>query len=346
MPKQSPQSHRKDEHYFLAEKFFQENAAAGFDQLRFVRSALPETAVSDVRLPGHLANFKWDSPVFINAMTGGSPTTGKLNASLARIAAQLHLPMASGSASVIFNDPSVQDSFKVIREQNPDGIVIGNIGADKSPAQAQQVVALLHADLLEVHVNAVQEFVMPEGERDYHWLANIKAIIAAASVPVIVKEVGFGMRRDDIDALAAAGASMIDVGGHGGTNFAKIENARVHGGGYEFLAGFGQSTVESLLEAQDSRVPIIATGGIRTPLDVLKALRLGADAVGIAGLVLHWLTRYGEEECARRLQVFLTQVNGVASLLGATTIDSLRGVPLVYGPEIRSYAQQRKLKLI
>ncbi|WP_230678580.1 type 2 isopentenyl-diphosphate Delta-isomerase [Lacticaseibacillus zhaodongensis] len=346
MPKQSAQSHRKDEHYFLAEKFYQEAASAGFDQVRFVRSALPETAVSDVQLGGKIASVRWNAPIFINAMTGGSPTTGKLNASLARIAARLQLPIASGSASVIFSDPSVKDSFTVIRAENPSGTVIANIGADKTPAQAQQVVELLHADLLEVHINAVQELVMPEGERNYHWLANIQAIIAAVTVPVIVKEVGFGMRQDDFAALQNAGATVIDVGGHGGTNFAKIENARVHGGGYEFLADFGQNTVESLLEGQNAGVPLIATGGIRTPLDVLKALRLGADAVGIAGLILHWLTRSGEDECALRLANFITQINGVAALLGASNLQQLRQVPVVYGPKLRNYVEQRGLALL
>ncbi len=341
MAKQSIASHRKDEHYFLAEKFYAETSQSGLDDVRFIRSALPESQINAVDMrPGI---FGWQTPILINAMTGGSQTTGKINAALARIAKQLNLPMASGSASVALKEPVIRDSFTVIRDENPDGFVLANIGVDKTPADVQFVVDLLRADMLQVHLNAVQEMVMPEGDRAFQWRENLRAIIAASPVPVMVKEVGFGMRQDDFDVLTKAGAAAIDVGGRGGTNFAKIENARRHDADYQDLFTFGQTTAESLLEGQDATLPLIATGGIRTPMDAVKALRLGADAVGIAGLILHWLTKTDEQTTLHNLDAFLTEMRGIVALLGCHNLAELRQVPIITN-HLATYATQRGLK--
>ncbi|WP_125570392.1 type 2 isopentenyl-diphosphate Delta-isomerase [Lacticaseibacillus songhuajiangensis] len=347
MTKQSLQSHRKDEHYFLAEKFYQEHARAGFDQLRFVRSALPEVDVAEVDLHGQLGPHQTTWPIFINAMTGGSHTTRKVNAALARIARVCQLPMATGSGSVLLSDhdPEVRASFTDVRKELGNGLLLANVGVDKTPAQAQEIVAILQADMLEVHINVPQEIVMPEGERNFHWYANLKAIQEQVSVPVIAKEVGFGMRQDDFTRIAETGVAAIDVGGRGGTNFAQIENVRRPHGDYSFLTDFGQTTVESLLEAEGYNGQLIATGGVRTPLDVLKALRLGATGVGIAGLILHWLTKFGEEDALQHLQDFLAQVRSCMVLLGARNVAELRQVPIVYSEQLLSYARQRGLEL-
>ncbi|WP_127848159.1 type 2 isopentenyl-diphosphate Delta-isomerase [Lacticaseibacillus hulanensis] len=340
MTKQSVASHRKDEHYFLAEKFYQEDSNSDLDDVRFIRSALPESSVAAVDMAPGIAD--WQFPLLINAMTGGSTTTGKINAQLARIARNLHLPLASGSASVALKEPAVRDSFTVIRQENPDGFVLANIGADKTPADAQFVIKLLGANMLQVHLNAVQEMVMPEGAREFDWRDNLAAIIAASPVPVIVKEVGFGMRHDDFAAIEATGAAAIDVGGRGGTNFAKIENARRHDADYSDLFGFGQTTAESLIEAQGCTLPLIATGGIRTPLQAVAALRLGASAVGLAGLVLHWLTKTDEATTQARLQAFMKEMRDIVALLGCTNLAQLRQVPIVTD-HLAHYAAQRGL---
>lgn len=347
MTKQSLQSHRKDEHYFLAEKFYQDTASAGFNQLRFIRSALPEVDVEEVDLRSQLGPYATEWPVFINAMTGGSHTTRKVNASLARIARTCALPMATGSGSVLLSDDDseVHASFTDVRTELGSGLLLANVGVDKTPVQAQRIVDILDANLLEVHLNVPQEIVMPEGERNFHWLTNLKAICDQVSVPVIAKEVGFGMRQDDFTHIAEAGVAAIDVGGRGGTNFAQIENVRRAHGDYSFLNEFGQTTVESLIESEGFTGQLIATGGIRTPLDVLKALRLGATTVGIAGLILHWLTKYGEQEAQQRMQDFLMQLRSCMVLLGVRNVRALRQVPVVYDEALISYARQRGIEL-
>lgn len=340
---QSIQSHRKDEHVFLAEKFFTETATAGFDEVRLLHDPLPETAVSAVSVKPAL--FDWQWPFFINAMTGGSKQTGQYNQQLATIAAHTGLAMATGSQAVALREPALAATFQVARKADPEGFLIGNIGANKTPAQAQAAIDMIHANALEIHLNAVQELVMPEGDRDFHWLTNIQEIIAASSVPVIVKEVGFGMTKEALAKLAQVGARYVDIGGRGGTNFAKIEGVRRQDDDYAALSTFGQSTVESLLEAQASGLTILATGGVRSVLDVVKALRLGASAIGISGLVLHWLLQEGPAAAEAHIKSWQQQLPALLALLGASDLSALRQVPVVFSPALVSYAQQRNLTL-
>ncbi|WP_225047194.1 type 2 isopentenyl-diphosphate Delta-isomerase [Lacticaseibacillus kribbianus] len=340
---QSIQSHRKDEHVFLAEKYFQAAASAGFDQVRLLHNPLPELAVADVSVRPSLFGWRW--PFFINAMTGGSAQTQALNAQLAAVAAACDLAIASGSQSVAIREPALAGSFTVLREHAPSAFILGNLGADADAAALHRAVAMLDADAIELHLNAVQELVMPEGDRDFHWLANLQRLVAESPVPVVVKEVGFGMTREALARLRQAGVHVVDLGGRGGTNFVTIENARRPDRDYAYLADFGQTTVESLLEAQGCGMAVIATGGVRTPLDVLKALRLGAGAVGISGLILHWLIQDGQAATIARLSAWQAQLPALMAAVGAQDLAALRHVPVVLSPALEAYARQRNLAL-
>lgn len=342
----SRHAHRKDEHLSLAEKFYTAHATSQFDQLRFIHQSLPEMAVADVRLATHLGPLTLSSPLMIEAMTGGSPRTGKVNAALGRIAAQTGMAVASGSQSIALKDEQAIPTFTVLRENNPDGIVFANIGAGHTAQDAQRVVQMLAANALEVHVNVAQELVMPEGDRDFHWLDAIGETVALLDVPVIVKEVGFGMARETLHQLANVGVHYVDLGGRGGTNFIDIENFRRPEKELSYLNGWGQSTVESLLEARAvPQLQTIATGGVRHPLDVIKALALGANVVGTAGQVLHSLLKTDEATTTHRLQAWQTELRTIMTLLGAPDLATLRQRPLLYSPELLAYAQQRQLPL-
>ncbi|WP_461214323.1 type 2 isopentenyl-diphosphate Delta-isomerase [Lacticaseibacillus sp. GG6-2] len=339
---ESLQSHRKDEHLFLAEKFYKAQAAAGFDQVRLLHDPLPEMTVAEVDVRPQILGWQW--PFYINAMTGGSKQTGAYNARLGRLAHALHLPIASGSQSVALREPALVDTFLPLRRENPDGFVLANLGGGATWQQAQDAISMLDANALEIHLNAVQEAVMPEGDRDFRWLDHIQDIVAHVDVPVIVKEVGAGMTREAIAQLVAVGVAYIDVGGRGGTNFAQIENARTQAP--ELLAdlqGFGQSTVESLLEAQGSSATILATGGVRTVWDMLKALRLGASAVGVSGQVLHWLIQDGDAATQAHLEGWQEQLPILMAMLGAKDFAALRKVPVILSAELQNYAHQRRI---
>lgn len=343
----SRHAHRKDEHLSLAEKFYAAQATSQFDQLRFVHQSLPETAVAAVDLTTHLGALTLPVPIMIEAMTGGSPRTGQVNAQLGTIAAQTGMAVASGSQSIALKDAAAVATFTPLRENNPDGIVFANIGAGHTAHQAQAAVDMLAADALELHVNAAQELVMPEGDRDFTgWLAGIGETVALLDVPVIVKEVGFGMARETLEQLRGVGVQYVDLGGRGGTNFIDIENFRRPNKELAYLDGWGQSTVESLLEAR--AVPdlaVIATGGVRTPLDVAKALALGANVVGTAGQVLHSLIKTDAATTTQRLLDWQTQLKTLMTLLGVTDLATLRQQALLYAPVLQAYAQQRHLPL-
>src|SRR5699024_8974303 len=151
--------------------------------------------------------------------------------------------------------------FTVIREENPRGLVMANLGAGRSPQDAVRAVDLLGADALQLHPNAVQETVMPEGSRDLSDRArSVEQIVAACPVPVIVKEVGFGLSRRALSTLPSLGVRVADVSGRGGTDFLRIENSRRAGRAmdYSSLSGFGQSARACLLDAPGDAPELLA----------------------------------------------------------------------------------------
>ncbi|MCG4306218.1 type 2 isopentenyl-diphosphate Delta-isomerase, partial [Enterococcus lactis] len=289
---------RKDEHVSLA-KAFHDKQKNEFDFVRVIHNPLPQTAVADVDLSTQAAGFTLSSPFYINAMTGGSEKTKKINQNLAIVAREADLMIATGSVSAALKDPSLADTYTIVRQEYPHGKIIANIGAGTSVERAQEAIRLFHADALQIHLNAPQELVMPEGDRDFtNWKALIQEIHTAIDVPLIVKEVGFGMTRETINDLASLGVHTVDISGRSGTSFTQIENARRSKRELNYLADWGQSTVASLLEANeaDTSMEILASGGIRNAYDIFKALCLGAKAVGTSGTVLTRLMNHGVEE--------------------------------------------------
>ncbi|WP_414949450.1 type 2 isopentenyl-diphosphate Delta-isomerase [Levilactobacillus brevis] len=340
----SRHAHRKDEHLSLAEKFYTPTAASQFDQLRFIHQSLPEISLTDVDFSTQFGPLSLKVPLMIEAMTGGSPRTGVVNAQLGRIAAATGMAVASGSQSIALKDEQAIPTFTSLRENNPDGLVFANIGAGHDVRAAKRAVQMLAANALEIHVNTAQELVMPEGDRDFHWLDNIGNIVATLDVPVIVKEVGFGMAQETLQKLQHIGVKLVDLGGRGGTNFVDIENFRRHQKELNYLDTWGQSTVESLFEArQQPDLQVIATGGIRQPLDAAKALALGARVVGSAGQILHSLIKTDEATTTAMLLDWQVGLRTIMTLLGTTDLTQLRQQRLLLSPELINYCQQRQL---
>lgn len=342
---ESQQAHRKDEHLSLATATYQRaHQHHYFDQVRLIHNALPEMAVKDVDHHVQLADgLQLEWPFYLEAMTGGSNQAAKINRTLAQLASKYHLAMATGSLSVALKEPATRPSFTVVREENPDGIVIANLGADASLENAQTAIDILGANALELHLNAAQELVMPEGDRDFHWLNNIASLVDKLDLPVIVKEVGFGMSRTTIDRLKNVGVQLVNVSGRGGTNFAMIEDRRNHQLDLDDLADWGQTTPESLLEARGNKATIIASGGITCPLDVVKAGVLGAQAVGVAGYFLNILIRDGATALDEILTGWRTELPRLLTLLGCRNFRDLQKIPFVLQDDLYSYAQQRHL---
>ncbi|MFU0539650.1 type 2 isopentenyl-diphosphate Delta-isomerase [Gardnerella vaginalis] len=333
---------RKDDHIEIAYHQYNAQAESGFEHVRFIPNALPQLALNDVDTSVRVFDktTKWDTPLYINAMTGGSKKGENINESLARVAAKTGLAMASGSLSAALKNPQLAETFSVIRRFNPRGFVMANVSAGASAEQAIKAVEILQANALQIHLNAAQELVMSEGDRDFSaWLNNIEEIVSALDsmkVPVVVKETGCGMSARDVLRLQNVGVRAVDVGGRGGTNFVAIENARRgRESGYEFLDSWGLTTVESLIdiaqcdeilrEPRDSaQMQVFASGGVRTPLDVVRSLRLGASAAGVAGEFLHTLISGGEDALVEQIESWKAQIRVIMALLGCKNIEDLR----------------------
>lgn len=358
-PSQTIQN-RKDAHLALADAQYNPRADSGFDSVRFMPNALPQLALdevdSSVRVFAKEASsadgtsasadatsastsiltpaFLWRSPLYINAMTGGSSNAQKINAQLARVAAKTGVAIASGSLSAALQNNALSATFSLIRSENPRGFVMANVSAGTSASDAMRAVGMLQANALQVHLNAAQELVMPEGDRDFrNWLKNIEQIVRSCErvrVPVVVKETGCGMTARDVLRLRNIGVRAVDVSGRGGTNFVTIENARRSRGGYDYLADWGLTTVESLIDIQKcdalkaNPVEIFASGGVRTPLDVVRALALGASAVGVAGEFLHTLMHEGEDALTQQISDWQEQIRVIMALLGCNSVADLR----------------------
>lgn len=333
---------RKDDHIKYALK--QEAINNDFDKIRFAHNALPNVSFHEVSLKTSFSGVNLRYPIYINAMTGGSDQAYLVNDKLSKLANYFNIPIASGSVSAAIKDQSMIDSFKVIRQNHPNGIVIANIGADKTYEYALKAIEILNANILQIHLNVVQEMIMPEGDRDFRNLENnIQEVIEKVIIPVIIKEVGFGMSFNTIQKLKKFNVKTIDVSGKGGTNFAIIENARREEK-FTSLNSFGLSTVESLLESTKVEdMEILASGGIRNPMDVVKALALGAKAVGMSKYFLDLVNNNNQVEAINKFEKFLLEVKTIMTVLGAKRIEDLKNVELIFEESILSFMKQRKI---
>lgn len=342
---------RKMEHVHHALQLGQ-SGLNGFDDIKLIHNCLPGTSLERIVLQTRIGELTLSSPIIINAMTGGARETEEINRELAIAARERGLAMAVGSQMAAIKNPEVASSYKIVRKINPKGIIFGNLGSEATLEQALRAVEMLQADALQIHLNIMQELIMPEGDRDFTgMLERIRRIVSEVGVPVMVKEVGFGMARESAEALIQAGVRMIDVGGSGGTNFAVIENARRETA-LDWLNDWGMPTSAALLEVLEATrrcgtncVDVIATGGISTALDVCKALVLGASGVGMAGAMLRTLRTQGTEALIGYIGTLHDELRLLMTALGIETIAALRDVPVVVTGESAAWCQARGIDI-
>ncbi|MCD9625336.1 type 2 isopentenyl-diphosphate Delta-isomerase [Rhabdothermincola salaria] len=331
---------------------------AGWGDVHLVPRVLPGCSVAEVDLRTSFLGATLRAPVMIAGMTGGFPDAGHLNATLGEAAAELGLAVGVGSQRVALIDASVRDSFAAVRRHAPDAFVLGNVGACQlidqdgtpglTPADLARAVEMVGADALAVHLNVVQELVQPEGDRSFTGLLEgVAGAVAASPVPVVAKETGAGMDRQGATALVASGVAALDVGGLGGTSFARIERDRAAALGDEHAARLGEvfadwgiPTAASVLETRTLGVPVIATGGVRSGLDAARALALGATLVGVGRPAVEAAQR-GTAALVRYLEGFLDELRAALVLAGASAAGQL-GSPVLSGFTLE-WARQRAL---
>ncbi len=332
---------RKDDHIQSSlNQPFRDN---DFDHVRFVPDSLCYTDVQDVNLTCSHFGFTFKAPIYINAMSGGSDQSKWINEKLAMIAKTCGIAIATGSVSAAIKDQRWLESFQVIRSIYQDGCVMANVGLSQDATGAQKAIDILSANVLQIHLNAAQEITMPEGDRVFSsWPSRLKDMVSKVSVPVIVKEVGFGMSQKTLLELKSYGVTYVDISGKGGTNFIQVENER-RKEPLKVFESHGFSTVESLLEAQKvDGLHIFASGGVRDPYDVVKALALGADMVGLSGYFLKLVTHHPIEEAILIAQDFIEGVHMIMAVLNVKNVLELRQLPRLYSPKLEHFIHQRK----
>ncbi len=301
-----------------------------FSNIFLYNDSLPEINYDEIDTSLNFLNKKVKFPLMINAMTGGSDLSEEINRSLANVAAEYDLPMAVGSQTIALEDKDSRKSFEIVREIIKDGIVISNLSGFASPEDAKLAVDLLRADAIQIHLNPAQELVQVEGERNFCGiLNNIEKIVDTSEVPVIVKEVGFGMSQKTVKKLHDVGVKYVDISGFGGSNFFEIENLREPNADISDLFSWGIPTALSLIETKKlayDDMYLIASGGIKTSVDIVKSLCIGADMTAISGEILSYIVRGGYEYTLRYIDGLMEKTKMLMMLNGAKNISELQKV--------------------
>jgi isopentenyl-diphosphate Delta-isomerase len=310
---------------------------SGFEEYRFLHQALPELDLDAVDTSTEVLGRRLAAPLLISSMTGGTPEAAAINRTLAEVAQARGLAMGLGSGRVLLEHPEVQRTFDV-RPVAPDVLLLANLGAVQlnrgvTVDDCRRLVGRLGADALALHLNPLQEALQPEGDAVFGGLLRrIEALCGRLEVPVVVKEVGWGIAPDTVRRLLDAGVAAVDVAGAGGTSWSEVERHRiedpVRSRVAAAFAGWGMSTAEAVRLARRASpdVPVFASGGIRTGLDVAKAIALGADLAGVAGPFLRAAVQ-GVRPAAELAQE-LTEVLRVAMFcVGTSSIADLQGCP-------------------
>jgi len=312
-------------------------SSTGLEAYRFIHNALPELDIDEIDISTTFLDKRLSAPVLISSMTGGFDLARKVNRNLAAAAQMLGLAMGVGSQRVAIEEPSATTSFQV-RDIAPDILLLGNLGAVQlnygyGIEQCRRAVAMIDADGLIFHLNVLQEAVQPEGNRNFKGLtAKIAAVCKDLAVPVVAKEVGNGISVDVAVRLHRAGVRAIDIAGKGGTSWSAVEAQRAAKMGRRADAAFadwGIPTEEALISVRKAlpNVQLVASGGIRSGLDIAKSIALGADIAALGQPLLS-----AALESADKVVEFLAGVIHELKVsmlcLGAKDLRALRQAPL------------------
>lgn len=306
----------------------------GFEKYSFNHSALPEVNYDEIDLSSSLLGRTFSFPLFISSMTGGYSKAGAINAQIATFCEEENLPFGVGSQRVMLEKPEERESFAVVREFAPNAFIASNIGGAQliTPLRDEEISVLtetIKANAVIVHLNPLQELMQPEGDRNFKGvLQGIKQLVRDVDMPVIVKETGAGITADTADILLQAGVKSIDVAGAGGTSWAKVENLRERNVNPQTdFNDWGVPTallVDEVSALKSSYLfDLIASGGVYTMFDLVKALALGADFTGMAQPIIKTLITQGSDELQNQMIRWKKEVKTILTLLGCESVSEL-----------------------
>jgi len=308
--------------------------------------AIPAVDLADIDISAQLFGCKFNAPFYVAAMTGGHPKSKKINEVLARACAKANIPMGVGSQRAALNNHEVVDTFKIARDVSDSLFLVANMGMSqivksRSPVDtAKECIEMIEANAIAIHFNKLQELMQPEGDRKFSKVMDIiEAIESELGIPVIIKEVGMGFSRSDYEILRGYKVAAVDTGGFGGTNFTMVEAVRVDEDSYPYTRNLGKTfqdcgtptPVSIMLAKKYTGFSIIATGGIRTGLDIVKALCLGADMAGLAYpflmAALNDLKMTGDmvsiDACTKEIETIKAEIKTAMCLLNARRVGDL-----------------------
>ena len=307
---------------------------AGFENYSFQHVALPEIDLRHVSLGVEFLGKQLAAPLLISSMTGGTPEAGDINRRLAAAAQKFGLALALGSARAAIDDPALAPTFRV-RDLAPDILLLANLGAVQlncgyGYSECMRAIEMAQADALILHLNPLQEALQPGGDANFAGLLHkIEDLCRQLPVPVVVKEVGWGLSAEVAGKLVEAGVSALDIAGAGGTSWSEIEGFRIQDDALRQVAldfrEWGIPTTEAIRQVRRvcTGTPLIGSGGIRTGIDLAKAIALGADIGGVA-LPFLKAASHSEEALHTDIRRFLEGLHIAMFCIGAQNIRELQ----------------------
>lgn len=311
----------------------------GFDAYHFIHQALPEIDLEHIDTKVNLFGKLLSLPIIISSMTGGTGKALEINRMLARTAQATGIAMGLGSMRAVIEDQKLLQSFKV-RDIAPDILLFANLGAIQlnysySIEHCKQLIDMVSADGLILHLNPLQEALQPEGDTKFSGLLRkIEKVCKNLDVPVIVKEVGWGIDGKTARKLISAGVKAIDVAGAGGTSWSQVEMYRHIDPIMAMAAGtfkdWGIPTAESIVSVHKAvpRVPVIASGGLRNGIDLAKSIALGARIGGFAGIYFR-AAHAGEKNLIDEIRKMSIELRVAMFAAGAADLEQLSKTHLV-----------------
>ncbi len=354
---------RKNEHiHIVVQKPTSSAISSYFEYVQLIHRALPQVDFSEIDLSTSFLGKKIDAPIMIAGMTGGTKLAKKLNKIIAQAAETLNIPMGVGSQRAGLKQLDIRETYSVVREVAPNIPIIANIGvsqlkeAESLEELAKNLIEMVDADAIALHLNPLQEVVQPEGEPHYKdILPLIEEFVKKSPKPVILKETGNGLSKEDASIGYKCGIRIFDTGGAGGTSFALVESYRAEENGEEILsrtgltfAEWGIPTAASILEVLSAcfDCTVIATGGIRSGLDAGKALRLGARIVGIAAPIITAAYSGGYKAVEELLRTYIRELRTVLFVTNADCLEKFKRTPAFIFGKLNIWVKNRELTAI
>ncbi len=336
MTKVAPIDQRKADHIKInLEQDVRSALTTGLEKYRFVHEALPELDLNRINTTLSLFGKKLNSPTLVSSMTGGTEEAGEINQRLAEAAQECRVAMGVGSQRAALEHPEQTSTFSITRKVAPDILLFANLGAVQlnygyGIDHCRRAVDMIEADALILHLNPLQEAVQDAGDVNFEGLAKkIEEVCKKIEVPVIAKEVGWGISEKTAKLLADCGVTAIDVAGAGGTSWSQVEMHRAPDEFTRQLAatfvGWGIPTAESIVGVKRAvpEMTVFASGGIKDGLDIAKCIALGATLGGMAGQFLK-AAAVSTEKAVEMMKLVKRQIEVTMFAAGAGTLEGLK----------------------